>query len=255
MAIAGAGQANLYWSGSTGATSYKVKRSTTSGGSYTQIATPASTSYTDSAVTNGTTYYYVVSAVGAGGESATHFPGQRRPAVAATPAPATPANFAAIAGNAQVSLSWSASSGSTGYKVKRSTTSGGSYTQIATPASTSYTDSAVTNGTTYYYVVSAVGAGGESANTSQANVTPKAPVTLPPVGNCDHLPATGTWENITPPGHSTKPAVNGTVGAAIIVDPFNPERIWLGTGSENEDNLALRRLRRIVDESEHWSRQ
>jgi len=58
---------------------------------------------------------------------------------------------------------------------------------------------------------------------------------LPPVGACDNLPAPGTWENVTPPGHSSKPAVNGTVGAAIIVDPFDPRTVWLGTGGENDE--------------------
>src|SRR5207237_8367489 len=59
------------------------------------------------------------------------------------------------AGNAQVTLSWTAVSGATGYNVKRSTTSGGPYTTVGpnvTPAS--FTDSGLTNGTTYYYVVS-----------------------------------------------------------------------------------------------------
>lgn len=58
---------------------------------------------------------------------------------------------------------------------------------------------------------------------------------LPPVGTCDNLPAAGAWENVTPPGMSLKPAVNGTVGAAIIVDPFDPRRVWLGTGGENDE--------------------
>lgn len=54
-------------------------------------------------------------------------------------------------------------------------------------------------------------------------------------GSCDHLPAPGTWEDVTPPGTSTKAAVNGTVGAAIIVDPFDSRRVWLGTGGENDE--------------------
>ena len=40
---------------------------------------------------------------------------------------------------------------------------------------------------------------------------------------------------MTPPGTSSKPAVNGTVGAAIIVDPFDPRTVWLGTGGENDE--------------------
>jgi len=57
----------------------------------------------------------------------------------------------------------------------------------------------------------------------------------PTVGTCDSLPAAGTWENVTPPGTSSKPAVNGTVGAAIIVDPVDPRTVWLGTGGENDE--------------------
>jgi hypothetical protein len=59
--------------------------------------------------------------------------------------------------------------------------------------------------------------------------------TSQPVGTCDNLPAAGTWENVTPPGTSSKPAVNGTVGAAVIVDPIDPRTVWLGTGSENDE--------------------
>src|SRR5437773_2005899 len=70
-------------------------------------------------------------------------------------APAAPTGLAATPGNAQVALSWNASSGATSYNVKRSTTSGSGYTNIATGvAATSFTDTGLVNGTTYYYVVS-----------------------------------------------------------------------------------------------------
>ncbi|MBA3569685.1 MAG: fibronectin type III domain-containing protein, partial [Pyrinomonadaceae bacterium] len=65
---------------------------------------------------------------------------------------------------AQVSLSWASSAGATSYNIKRATTSGGPYATIATGiTATSYTDTGLTNGTTYFYVVSAVNANGESA--------------------------------------------------------------------------------------------
>jgi len=77
------------------------------------------------------------------------------------PNPATvPSGLTALSGNAQVSLSWSASSGATDYNVKRSTTNGGPYTLLATVTNTSYTDTHAANGTTYYYVVSAQSAPG-----------------------------------------------------------------------------------------------
>jgi hypothetical protein len=94
------------------------------------------------------------------------------PVPAGSPPPA-PTNLVATAGNAQVSLTWSASSGAASYNVKRSTTSGGPYTIIATGVTAaSYTDSGLVNGTTYYYVVSAVNGNGESANSNEASATP-----------------------------------------------------------------------------------
>jgi hypothetical protein len=135
----------LSWSASSGATSYNLKRSTTNGGPYTTIASPTTTSYTDTGVTNGTTYYYVVSAVNTAGESANSSQVSATPQV---PVPPPPTNVVATAGNAQVGLSRSASSGATSYGVKRSTTNGGPYTTIASPTTTGYTDTGLTNGTT-----------------------------------------------------------------------------------------------------------
>jgi pectate lyase len=89
--------------------------------------------------------------------------------------PAAPTGLAATAGNAQVTLNWNASSGASSYNVKRSTTSGGPYTTIATGVtSTSYTNTGLANGTTYFYVVSAVNSFGESGNSNQASATPTA---------------------------------------------------------------------------------
>jgi fibronectin type 3 domain-containing protein len=88
-------------------------------------------------------------------------------------APAVPANLIAAAGNAQATLTWIASLGATGYSVKRSTTSGGSYTVIATNLNApNYTDTNLANATTYYYVVSAQNPAGTSTNSSQASVIP-----------------------------------------------------------------------------------
>jgi hypothetical protein len=160
-AAPGNAQVSLSWNASGGATSYNLKRSTTSGGPYTTIASPTTTSYTDTGVNNGTTYYYVVSAVNSFGQSA------NSSQVSATPSaiPQPPTGLDASAGNAQVGLNWNASSGATSYNVKRSTTS--------------YTDTGLNNGTTYYYVVSAVNSFGESANSSQVSATPTT-ITVPP---------------------------------------------------------------------------
>src|ERR1700719_4716509 len=86
-----------------------------------------------------------------------------------------PAGLFAIAGDTQASLNWTASSVALSYNVKRSTTSGGPYTTVATHITTiNYSDTGLTNGTTYYYVVSAVNSCGESGNSNQVSMTPPA---------------------------------------------------------------------------------
>jgi hypothetical protein len=91
--------------------------------------------------------------------------------------PPVPSGVTATAGNTQVVLSWGPSSGATNYHVKRATISGGPYTQVAAPTTTSDTDTGLTNGTAYYYVVSAVNSAGESANSAQVAATPIGPQT------------------------------------------------------------------------------
>ena len=184
-AAAGNAQVTLNWAASSGATGYYVKRSTTTGGPYTQIATQVGTNDTDTGLTNGTKYFYVVSAYNSAGQSGNSAEVNATPVL---PPPATPTGLAATAGNAQVSLTWTASSAATSYHVKRSTSSGAE-TQIAAPSSTSYTDGGLTNGAKYFYVVSAVNSGGESANSAEVSAAPVAPVNPPatPAG----LQATG----------------------------------------------------------------
>jgi hypothetical protein len=170
-ATAGNAQVALTWNASSGAASYYVKRSTTSGSGYAQIATPAAANYTDTGLTNGTKYYYVISAYNSAGQSSNSSEVSVTPMAPAGP-PAAPANLQATAGNAQVMLTWSASASATSYNVKRSTTSGGPYAILSSPTVTNFTDTGLTNGTTYYYVVSALNSAGESGNSAQASAAP-----------------------------------------------------------------------------------
>jgi hypothetical protein len=92
------------------------------------------------------------------------------------PLPA-PASLSAAEGDGVVTLSWAGVSGASAYVVNRSQQNGGPYTAIATGLSgTSYADSTVSNGTTYYYVVAAVDQNGPGTNSVQVAATPKAPV-------------------------------------------------------------------------------
>jgi Concanavalin A-like lectin/glucanases superfamily/Domain of unknown function (DUF2341) len=169
-ATSGNSQVSLSWNSSSGATSYNVLRSTTSGGPYTSIATGiTNTNYLDGSLLNGTTYYYVVQAVNAAGTS----PNSNQASATPCAPPSPPTGLVATSGIGQVTLGWTASSGAISYSVGRSTVSGGPYSTIATGVSTTgYTDTSVTSGITYYYVVIAINPCGQSGNSNQASATP-----------------------------------------------------------------------------------
>src|SRR5579862_6875014 len=124
-ATAGNAQVVIAWTASSGATSYHVKRGSASAGPFTQISAPTTTNFTDASVTNGTTYFYVVSALNSAGESANSTPASAKPTAPTQPQsqiPPVPTNLVATAGNAQISLTWAISSGAMSYHVKRSAT-------------------------------------------------------------------------------------------------------------------------------------
>jgi len=109
-----------------------------------------------------------------------------------------PGGLQAAAGNGQVLLSWNAVPDVTGYNVKRSTISGsGSVTVAGGVASTNFTDLTVSNNVTYYYVVSAVGGGNESANSAEVSATPGLIANFgfetPVVSAYQYNPSGGSW--------------------------------------------------------------
>jgi uncharacterized lipoprotein YddW (UPF0748 family) len=187
-------QINLSWTdNASNERNYIVARATTSGGPYTDIATLGVnvTSYTDTGLNPATTYYYVVRASNSAGTSANS---NQASATTVSAVPAAPSNLTATSvSSSQINLSWTDNStNESNFVVARSTTSGGPYTDIATLAAntTSYSDTGLTPGTTYYYVVRATNAGGASANSNQASATTPMPDII-----LDNTAATfsGTW--------------------------------------------------------------
>jgi chitodextrinase len=184
-ATAGDTQVALSWSASTdnvGVTGYRVYRNGT------LVGSPTGTTYTDTGLTDGTTYTYTVAAIDAAGNlSAQSASVSATPMAAADTTPPTPpTTVTASAGNAQVALSWSGAKDNVGvdhYFIQRN----GAWIYSTTGPVTSFTDTgyvngsagtALTNGTQYCYTVGAVDAAGNvSTSSSQACATPTGTTT------------------------------------------------------------------------------
>src|SRR5437773_102920 len=188
-------QINLSWTASTddvGVTGYRVDRCQGAGcTSFTQIATPTGTSYSDTGLAPSTSYSYQVTAVDAAGNAST----ASAPGTASTPAdttpPSAPTGLTATAGSATaITLSWTASTddvGVTGYQVERCpgaecTT----FTIVRAPRRASGSDTGLAPSTSYSYQVRAVDAAGDvsaasplgSATTPADTTPPSAPAKL-----------------------------------------------------------------------------
>jgi hypothetical protein len=102
-AIAGDHQVLLLWQGVAFATGYNVKRATVSGGPHTTVANGlVGASFVDSGLSNGTTYYYVLTATNQFGES------DPSPEVSATPVPSAGSNISASLSPSGITVSWPA---------------------------------------------------------------------------------------------------------------------------------------------------
>jgi hypothetical protein len=97
--------------------------------------------------------------------------------------PPAPGGLAAMAGDGSVRLSWSAVAGASGYNLKRGAAAGGPFTAVA-PAqtATTYLDKGLTNGTAYFYAVSATNAAGEGPSSAPVSATPVSPWTDQDIG-------------------------------------------------------------------------
>jgi len=107
-----------------------------------------------------------------------------------------PTGLSATATLGQIALTWNAIPGTTGYVVRRATTAGGPYADIGTPTAAAYIDTLVTDGVTYFYVVAARDASGDSANSTEVSASAIGPWYFDPNGATAGSVANGgayTW--------------------------------------------------------------
>ncbi|WP_233261948.1 S8 family serine peptidase [Vitiosangium sp. GDMCC 1.1324] len=174
-----------------GSASYNIYRATAAGGPYTRVGTSVASPFSDTGLSGGTTYYYVVRAM-----QCSESPKSNESSVTATGVCTLPPTFAGLtsAANGAAStcsntLSWSAATpicgGAISYSVFRSATPGfvpSAANRVATGVTgTSFADDAnLSNGTPYYYVVRATevsSASNEDTNTVEKAATPTGVIT------------------------------------------------------------------------------
>lgn len=125
------------------------------------------------------------------------------------------------AGDGQVSLSWTANTESdlSHYNIYRSTTSGSGFSSIATSTANSYTNTGLSNGTTYYFKVSAIDRSGNegdmSAEQSAIPITSTTPAT-PTINSDTHPEEDGWYANDNP--HFTWDEASGATGYSCTLD-------------------------------------
>ncbi|HXU63180.1 MAG TPA: fibronectin type III domain-containing protein [Polyangia bacterium] len=171
IATAGNAQATVSWTAVSGASSYNLYWATAAGVTVGSASIHGVTSpFVQTGLTNGTTYFYRVTALNAAGESALSAEVSARPVA---PPPGIPTGVAAVAGNAQVTISWAAVSGATSYNLYWATAAGVTLGSTRIQSVTRpFVHTGRTNGTTYFYRVTALSAGGESALSAEVKARP-----------------------------------------------------------------------------------
>lgn len=174
------GIVTVSWAAVTGAVSYTVARSQSTGTGYITVGTvKTGTTFTDSNVVNGATYYYVVTA--SNGTCSSVNSNEASTSPACTP-PAAPTGLGATGSNGSVTLKWTASSTAISYSIYRNTTGSDSFTFVNSTTQLTFTDSNVVNDTKYYYVVRASNGSCASGNSVVVQVTPACVPPKAPTG-------------------------------------------------------------------------
>ncbi|MDP9221023.1 MAG: DUF4082 domain-containing protein, partial [Actinomycetota bacterium] len=169
--------ADLSWTDAAGESGYRIERSADGSTGWASAGTVAAnvTVWSDSGLTPATTYFYRVIATNAAGDAA---PSNVLALTTLPNPPGTPTGLtASTVSTSRIDLSWTATPDATGYRLERSLDGSTAWSQIAQQAVTSYSDTGLAPGTTYYYRVVATNAGGDSPPSAVASAAtpPLAP--------------------------------------------------------------------------------
>ncbi len=205
------------------------------------------TTYADTGLNSGTTYWYKITAYDNGNNESA-----KTGAVSATPVdlpPAAPVGLSASPGSKQISLSWTANieSDVTGYMIYRSASQNGTYTMINTvnAPTTTYTNTGLSDGTTYWYKIKAYDAGSNESLLSAAvsattSTIPAAPRNVEADDGPSQNAITISWSANTEPEVAyydiyRSTSQNGTYNLIKTVSK-NENKTSYQDGNLNDDN-------------------
>jgi hypothetical protein len=172
------------------------------------------------------------------------------------PVPPTPSGLRGAAGTLGISVCWNTSTGATNYTVKRALMSGGPYTNLLIQSTiNAVTDSEVSPGATYYYVVSAANGSGVSGDSTDISVT-----TVPPVSpvlqawfradgitGLSNGAAVAVWPDATGNGYTAtqntvglQPTfVTGAINGLPVVRFNNTNSTYMGFARPVQDDFTI----------------
>jgi hypothetical protein len=143
--------------------------------------------------------------------------------------PSVPDGLTASPGNLQVGLGWMISAGAVSYNVKQANNSNGPFTTIGSTTSTTFTNTGLANGASYYYAVSAVNTSGESSNSLVVYAVPAAPLTNLALNKPVYVSSTQS-------GYPASNAVDGDVTTRWGSAFSDPQ--WIYVDLQNTYNLS-----------------
>lgn len=166
--VSSSGKPKVTWNKVKAASKYEVYRKVGSNGTWKKQYTTNSTSYINTSATAGKVYYYKVKAIyskNSNGNSAFSKYDYvtcdlARPEI----------KVSGLKKRGKIVISWKKVSGADRYYIYRATSKNGTYKKYDSATGTTYTNSSVTKGKTYYYKVKAVYDGKSKANSAYSNV-------------------------------------------------------------------------------------
>ncbi|MEU4474666.1 phospholipase A2 [Micromonospora sp. NPDC023888] len=175
-AVAGDGKVTLYWGASNTANVWYLVEYRPAGGAWQRLPYPVTTccTFTQTLLTNGTTYEFRVRATNLAGESGSTNVASARPM---PPFPSNASGLTATAGDAKVNLKWTASATSGAQYYIEFRSNGGGWQRLPYSAGCcSFTLNLLTNGATYDFRVLATNVTGTASGSNVASARPMAPL-------------------------------------------------------------------------------